>query len=176
MINRRALFSIGAASVPAGLATLGFSRVAEAFVGPALTRRHVIQWTRRYGRAWVRKDADAAVQLFTEDAVYQAIPGISDQTFVGRAEIHDYWVNVTAAQSNVTVRHGEPLIQGNRATIELWVTMQIDGINPAQDDWVTLIEANLLTFADTEHCRVNVEYWNLQMGVVAPPPGWGTGE
>jgi len=172
MLNRRALLSAGAAIAPAMLLTMGTSRVARA-AGCTLRRGDVIQWINRYSAAWRNKDADGAALLFTEDAIYQALPGVASQTFVGRAAIHDYWAGITAGQSGVTILHGEPIVQGARALIELWVTMQVPALNPDPGHWVTLIESNVLTFDDTAHVSHNVEYWNLQTGALTPPEGWG---
>lgn len=177
MINRRT--AIGAAA-PLGLLALAAPAVAAeapaasaAGGTPAVSAAHVVRWTRAYLAAWRAKDGDAAAGLFTPDAIYQVIPGIAEQTFVGRDAIRDYWVDITAPQSDLTALHGAPVVTGNRAAVELWVTMRVAGANPAGDDWVTLIEANLLTFAPNGLCSRNAEYWTFQMGRITPPAGWG---
>jgi len=73
----------------------------------------------------------------------------------------------------VTILHGTPIVKHNRACIELWVTMKVPALNPNGDNMVTLIESNVLYFANSGLCKRNVEYWNVLMGAVRPPPGWG---
>ena len=160
------------AAAPLGL--LSFSSARNALARPRhLSARHVRDWTDAYADAWIAKDADAAALLFTEDAIYEAIPGVGEQTFVGREAIRQYWVNITAPQSNVTILPGEPIVNGERGVVELWVTMRLPPVNPAGDQMVTLIETNILCFDRAGLCSRNVEYWNLQIGELAPPAGWG---
>jgi SnoaL-like domain len=66
------------------------------------------------------RDADAVVKLFTPGGVYQSIPGVSSQTFVGRKAIHKYWFDVTRPQSMIHGIQGTPIVNGNRAAIEIW--------------------------------------------------------
>ncbi len=170
-MNRRTLITTLSASVPAGLLALRHPRTAEASV--RLRVSEVVAWIEAYARAWEQKDADAAALLFTQNAIYEAIPGVAEQTFVGRDAIGTYWANITAGQSEVTVRHGAPMVANDRAFVELWVTMKVPAINPEGDHWVTLIETNTLYFETCTLVKRNVEYWNLMMGYVSPPAGWG---
>jgi hypothetical protein len=56
-------------------------------------------WLDAYGRAWETRDPAAAAELFTEDAVYHETP--FDEPMRGRAEISDYWSDVTRSQDDV---------------------------------------------------------------------------
>jgi hypothetical protein len=56
-------------------------------------------WLDAYGRAWETRDSAAAAELFTEDAVYHETP--FDEPMRGRAEISDYWSDVTRSQDDV---------------------------------------------------------------------------
>jgi uncharacterized protein (TIGR02246 family) len=175
MINRRTILSLATAAPigVVGLGGLGGIGRAEAHEHAAVTRADAVHWIRAYARAWETKDADAAAQLFTEDAVYGAIPGVADQTFIGRSAIHAYWSSITAGQSNIVVRHGAPIVDRSRAMVELWVTMQVPALNPDGDHFVTLLETNVLYFANRQLVTRNFEYWNLLMGFSEPPAGWG---
>jgi len=172
MISRRTILSLSTMA-PIGIAGLHGVSHAEARDHDTVTRADAVRWIEAYARAWETKDADAAVRLFTEGAVYSAIPGVADQTFIGRDAIHNYWSSITAGQSNIVVRHGAPIVHGSRAMVELWVTMQIPALNPDGDHFVTLLETNVLYFASHHHVDRNLEYWNLLMGFIEPPPGWG---
>ncbi|MBV6701048.1 nuclear transport factor 2 family protein [Kitasatospora aureofaciens] len=169
--DRRTLLRAGlATAVPVAVAAHAAApAAAEPF---ALRDEDVARWITAYLTAWQNKDADAAMALFTPDAVYQAVPGVAQQTFQGRAAIGDYWRSVTAAQSDLSARYGRPLVQGNRAVVELWVQLQVPGDGGTRQ-WITLIETNVLHFEAPGLCSRNVEYWNLQSGKIDPPAGWG---
>lgn len=135
---------------------------------PRLSRDHVVAWAGGYARAWETKDAAAAAALFTDDAVYQVIPGVDAQTYTGRDAIAAYWRDVTAGQSEISVRHGEPIVTGARAAVELWASFRV-----ADGSWITLTEANVLTFAPDGLVERNVEYWTLNNARLEPPAHWG---
>ena len=176
MLDRRTLLGAAVAAPAAALAT----RVAgtgAAGAAPAdaqgVTTRQAAAWTEAYLAAWRARDPAAAGRLFSEGAVYEVIPGVADQTYTGRAAIEAYWAEVTSAQSDITTRAGAPVVTGNRAAVEVWVTLRIAGFDPPGGDWATIVEANLLTFDRAGLCTRNTEYYQLLTGRVAPPPGWG---
>jgi hypothetical protein len=106
--------------------------------------------------------------------VYQSIPGVSNQTFIGRKAIHKYWFDVTRPQSVIHGIQGKPIVTGDRAAIEIWVTFRDPVYNPKGKHMITLLETNVVTFVKGGLASKNVEYWNIIPGVHAPPPGWGT--
>lgn len=169
-IDRRNLLRAGTVSAIPVAATAGLAGRAEASGG--VRPRDVARWTAAYLDAWRAKDPDAAASLFTEDALYEVVPGVPAQTHRGREAIRRYWAAVTAAQSDMTGRHGVPLCSGDRAAVELWVTMRVPA-DGGGTRWVTLIECNVLYFDHRMRCRRNVEYWTMQDGRLDPPPGWG---
>jgi len=122
-------------------------------------------WLEQYRRAWIERDADAAGQLFTEDAVYREQP--FQDAFAGRAAIEDYWSKVTASQTKVELRYGRPVVDGHRLAVEWWANLETTG-GP-----ITLAGEFLLAFADSGKCRELREYWLLTQARVEPPPGWG---
>lgn len=56
-------------------------------------------WLDAYGRAWERRDPQAAADLFTEDATYQETP--FDEPLRGRTAIRDYWSHVPRSQEQI---------------------------------------------------------------------------
>lgn len=122
-------------------------------------------WLARYRRAWIDKDADAASQLFTEDALYREQP--FEAPFAGRAAIRDYWARVTASQTSVELRYGRTVAEGRRVAVEWWANLQTEG-GP-----LTLAGEFLLRFAENGLCRELREYWVLTQARVEPPEGWG---
>ncbi len=122
-------------------------------------------WLERYRRAWIDRDAAAAGDLFTDDAVYREEP--FKAPFAGRDAIRDYWTRVTATQRDIELRYGRPVVDGRRVAVEWWVTL-VNGEAPA-----TLAGEFLLTFAENGQCRELREYWAYVDGRVEPPAGWG---
>ena len=125
----------------------------------------VRSWLDGYRRAWEERDPDAAAALFTEDASYREQP--YQEAFQGRDGVREYWAGVTATQDEVRFRSGTPVVQGDRAAVEWWVTMLNGGVE------VTLAGEFLLRFADDGLCRELREYWHFSEGRLEPPAGWG---
>jgi hypothetical protein len=151
-----------------------FAAVAEAGGAYRVSSQTAAKWMQGYLNAWETRDAGAVVKLFTPNGVYQSIPGVSNQTFVGRKAIHKYWFDVTRPQSMIHGVQGTPIVNGNRAAIEIWVTFRDPVYNPKGKHMITLLETNVVTFVKGGWASKNVEYWNIITGVHSPPPGWGT--
>jgi hypothetical protein len=122
-------------------------------------------WARSYARAWETADAEAAADLFSEDATYRS--NIFEDPHLGRAGIVSYWKSVTSTQREVMVEMGRPIVQGNRAAVEFWTTMENDGA------LVTLPGCLLLTFDAAGKCLTLHEYYTFGEGRLGPPPEWG---
>jgi ketosteroid isomerase-like protein len=154
--------------------TCALASVAQAAGAYRVSRQTAAKWMQGYLTAWETRDADAVVKLFTPNGVYQSIPGVSSQTFVGRKAIHKYWFDVTRPQSMIHGVQGTPIVNGDRAAIEIWVTFRDPVYNPKGNHLITLLETNVVTFVTGGLASKNVEYWNIITGVHSPPPGWGT--
>src|SRR5947209_16055738 len=89
-----------------------------------VSKQTATKWMQGYLQAWEMRDANAVVKLFTPHGVYQSIPGVPSQTFVGRKAIHKYWFGVTRPQSLIHGIQGKPVVTGDRAAIEIWVTFR----------------------------------------------------
>jgi hypothetical protein len=124
------------------------------------------EWLDAYRRAWIEKNAAAARELFTPDAVYREQP--FEPPFVGADAIAGYWSRVTATQRDIQLRYGRPVAEGNRVAVEWWATLVND------DAPYTLAGEFLLLFAADGRCRELREYWILKEGTHEPPDGWGT--
>jgi uncharacterized protein (TIGR02246 family) len=123
-------------------------------------------WIESYRRAWEEKDAELVLTLFTEDASYRSSPFLEPN--LGHAGIRAYWQQVTASQSAVEVRMGEPLSDGDLVAVEWWTTMESNGGE------VTLPGCLLLQFASDGRCFDLREYWNVEVGRRSPHDGWGS--
>lgn len=127
---------------------------------------NVAGWLEAYKVAWETKDADAAAALFTVDASYREEPYA--EAFAGRQGVHDYWTRVTATQEGIDFRYGTPVVEGDRAAAEWWVTMTNGGAD------VTLAGEFLLLFDGDGLCRELREYWHYAPAQNTPPAGWGS--
>jgi ketosteroid isomerase-like protein len=130
------------------------------------TSEEVRRWAAEYRSAWLEADADRVAALFADDATYRS--NIYEAPHVGSAGIAQYWRDVTAVQSDVDVHIGSPIVDGERAVVEFWTTMAIEG------DPVTLSGSLLLHFRSDGLCTALREYWNFEQGTHTPPMGWGS--
>lgn len=129
------------------------------------THDDVRSWVEDYRLAWENADSAAAAALFTEEATYRS--NIFEPPHFGHAGIEAYWSGVTAAQSEVTVRMGDPIVAGARADVEFWTTMDVEGAP------ITLAGCLLLDFTDDGRCARLREYWQIGEGRHDPPEEWG---
>jgi hypothetical protein len=127
----------------------------------------VQEWIEGYFRAWEAKDADAAAELFTEQAIYRDQP--YGEPYTGRAGVHAYWTGVTASQEEVRARFGRPVVAGDdrHAAVEFWVTMLNGGAE------ITLAGILFLRFGADGLCEELREAWHFTEGRLDPPAGWG---
>ena len=93
------------------------------------------EWLRAYGLAWNLCDAVKMVELFAEDAIFQADP--FGETLRGREPIRLYWTEVMAVQTNVEYAFEVLTVTPNMGINQWWatfaaaepsVTIQLDGI------------------------------------------------
>lgn len=126
----------------------------------------VLHWLEGYRQAWESRDPAAAAALFTPDAPYREQP--YQEPFPGQDGVRAYWAEVTATQSDVRFRYGTPMVVGDRAVVEWWVTMKNGGVD------VTLAGVFLLRFAADGRCSDLNEYWHFSEGQLEPYPHWGS--
>jgi hypothetical protein len=131
-----------------------------------MDQESVARWADSYRKAWETANSDAAASLFAENGTYRN--DIYKEPNRGRSGIVEDWSGVTAVQSDVTVRMGEPFVEDDRAVVEFWTTMKVD------DDAVTIAGALLLVFDPDGLCRSLREYFAFNEGYRDPPEGWGT--
>ena len=75
---------------------------------------NAVEWIAAYEQAWVGRDPEAAVELFTEDAVYRSHPFREPHT--GSNGVREYRAGATSTQEELDLRFGEPVVEGTRSS------------------------------------------------------------
>ncbi|HVO53667.1 MAG TPA: nuclear transport factor 2 family protein [Solirubrobacterales bacterium] len=131
----------------------GFQQSATAFVAG-------------YGRTWQSWDVAGFVSLFSDDVVYVVDP---ERTVVGSDALQNYVREEQAAQGDVSVRMGNPMIDGEQVMAEFWVKATNEGEEAT-------IAGCLIARLDPEdgRCTHFREYWFDLDGHLDPYRSWGT--
>jgi hypothetical protein len=119
-----------------------------------VNRDDLDRWLAAYGRAWVERDPDAAVRLFTEDVVYRETP--FDEPARRAEGVRRYWAENTGIQRDVTFHHEILVLEGRRG-IARW---QAGYVKPGTGVRARLDGVLLLEFADDGLCRRLEEWWH----------------
>lgn len=112
-------------------------------------------WLDGYGRAWETRDPDAAVELFSEDALYEETP--LSEPMRGRDAIHEYWSGVPHAQENVDFEHEIVTLTGNTG-IALW-RASYDPL-PSGGERVAIDGVLFASFDEHGRCSRFREWWH----------------
>lgn len=126
------------------------------------TRAAADRFARTWQDAWLRRDVDAIAALYAEDCVQRSMP--FRPVHVGRQAVLDYVRWSFEAEEATEVRFGRPMVDGDLATVEYWVTaVEHEGAKPA-----TLAGVGLLRF-DAEGLVVEArDYWHVADGHQRP--------
>ncbi|MDX1403697.1 MAG: nuclear transport factor 2 family protein [Woeseiaceae bacterium] len=122
---------------------------------PALTA-----WLDAYGEAWETRDADAAANIFSENATYQVTP--YEEPHVGQDGVRSYWAGVTANQRNVQFDYQVLAVTGNTGIAHWTANFDVEG-GPNID----LNGVFVLDFDEDGRCRRLREWWHLQSDAAA---------
>jgi len=114
------------------------------------------EWLDAYGAAWMSRDAQAASELFTEDAVYQWGP--FGRRIRGQLMIREAWAEAVEGQDKVLFDY-EVLAATNRGGIvRWWCSYEL----PAQKVRRRNEGIFRLSFEDTGLCTSLEEWWNAE--------------
>ena len=81
------------------------------------TREAAVRWANTWVSAWESHDVDAVVALYADACVHRSAP--FREPHRGRQGVREYVVGAFAEESAVvTVYFGEPLVDGQRASVE----------------------------------------------------------
>jgi hypothetical protein len=130
-----------------------------------MDRAKAVAFVEAYGRTWESWDVERFVELFAERVLYVAHP---DEIVIGTEALAAYVRKEQAAQGEVQVRMGKPIVEGDRVVAEFWVT----AANQGQDASIAGCLPARLDPADGRCTRFR-EYWFDLDGKRNPFEGWG---
>jgi hypothetical protein len=130
-----------------------------------MDRAKAVAFVEAYGRTWESWDVERFVELFADGVLYVAHP---DETVIGTEALTEYVRKEQAAQGEVQVRMGTPIVEGDRVVAEFWVT----ATNQGQDASIAGCLLAQLDPADGRCTRFR-EYWFDLDGKRSPFEGWG---
>jgi len=81
------------------------------------------QWLDAYGKAWESRDAEAAAELFTEDAVYQWGP--FGRKLRGRVMIREAWAEAVEDQEHIEFGYEVMTATARGGIVRWWVAADI---------------------------------------------------
>lgn len=119
-----------------------------------------------YGRTWENWDFSGFVGLFSDDVVYVAHP--TQETVAGRSALEAYIRKEAIEQGDVSVRMGEPVIDGERVAGEFWVTAA-----SSEREAGTITGCFVARLAPDGRCDRFREYWFDEEGFASAYEGWG---
>ena len=128
-------------------------------------RESAAAFVQGYGRSWENWDVAEFVDLFSDDVVYVAHP--TQETVVGREALGRYLRKEATEQGEVSVRMGEPVIEGDRVAAEFWVTATSEG------GAATITGCFIGRLDSNGRCVSFREYWFDEEGHVSAFEGWG---
>jgi ketosteroid isomerase-like protein len=131
----------------------------------SIGRESAAAFVESYGRAWESWDVPAFVDLFSDEVVYVA--HATEETVVGRTALARYLRKEAGDQGDVSVRMGNPVIDGDRVAAEFWVTRSSEG-----GDWTTA-GCFIGRLAADGRCIDFREYWFDIEGHTSAYDGWG---
>ena len=123
------------------------------------------RWVETYAHAWPAKDAGAIAALYADDAAFRSQP--FRETHVGPDGARGYAEWTFSEQDEAECWFGEPIVSGDRATVEYWGVVRYQG----RDE--TIAGIAVIRFGPDGLVVEQRDYWNAQDGRVEPPPGWG---
>lgn len=128
------------------------------------THAAVRAWVEAWQEGWPAKDVERIVSRYRPDAPYRSHP------FREVTTPRVYVTQAFAEEDLVRCWFGEPVVEGDRATVEYWATLRsYDGGD------VTIAGHSYLQFDDDGLVIEHRDYWTQKDGAVDPPVGWGVG-
>ena len=129
------------------------------------TRSAARRWADTWQRCWLTGDAGTIAALYAPGARYSTAP-FRDPYF-GPDGALAYLRPVFEEESNVEAHFGEPIVDGDRASVQWWASLT----EPERD--VTYAGTSTLRFDADGLVTDEWDSWNEAEGRHVPPHGWG---
>ena len=130
------------------------------------TRTAARTWADTWRRCWEALEREPIVALYAETITYSSEP--FREPYRGRDGVRAYLDSSFGDESDVRAWFGEPVVDGDRASVSWWATLLKGG------EEVTLAGTSVLRF-DAEGLAIDQwDSWNQVAGRVEPPEGWGS--
>lgn len=127
-------------------------------------RAAAVNWASTWQRCWEALDADPIVALYADDATWSSQP--FRELSHGRAGVRTYVAGAFADESEVRAWFGQPVVDGDRASVTWWAALREAG------EEVTLAGTSVLHFDADGLVRHQWDAWNMVAGRRDPPDGW----
>jgi len=125
------------------------------------------RWAATWTAAWLAHDVEAVVALYADDCLHRSTPFRPPHR--GRHGVRAYVTWAFAGERGVDdVRFGTPVVQGDRACVEYWVTLLDENGAPT-----TLAGCAMARFDADGLVTEARDYWHVQAGHRPPPEDWG---
>jgi ketosteroid isomerase-like protein len=123
------------------------------------------RWAEVWQSAWEARDTEAILALYHPDAVFSTQP--FRRPYLGQAGVREYVSQALAEVENVRAWVGQPVVDGDRATIEWWAALTENGAD------ITLAGTSVLRFDADGLVVEQRDTWNQAAGRREPPARWG---
>ena len=128
-------------------------------------RAAAARWAETWQRAWEALEVDPISALYADDARLTTQP--FRDVDLGRTGLTEYVTGAFAEERDVRAWFGEPVVDGDRASVEWWAALLEDGAE------VTLAGTSSLQFDADGLVVAQRDTWNMAPGRREPPEGWG---
>jgi len=121
-----------------------------------MERKSFERWLEKYGRAWSERNAQAAVDLYTEDGSYQVTPFV--EAMRGRQAIFEYWSHVAETQRDIQFGYEILAVTAEIGVARWWASFVIvpQGLQTKLDGIF------VISLDDNGRCRSLREWWHKE--------------
>jgi len=123
------------------------------------------RWGETWQRAWPARDLAAVSALYHPEVRYAAEP--FREPLRGMDGLGAYFSQVFGEEDQIQAWFGEPVVEGQRASIEWWATLLEEGVE------ISLVGTSTLRFDAAGLVVEQRDTWNQSSGRTPPPEGWG---
>jgi ketosteroid isomerase-like protein len=127
--------------------------------------RAMDHWAAVWKSAWEARDTDAIVALYHPNVVFSTQPFRTP--YLGNSGVREFVSGAFAEEEGPRVWVGQPVVEGNRATVEWWAALTENGVE------TTLAGTSVLRFDADGLVVEQRDAWNQADGRREPPDGWG---